>query len=65
MKVDCIFKKIIILINSFFRFWDLTSLQEIKKLEFETQPNSLEISHNGNILVITHGHSVSFWDIEK
>lgn len=47
------------------RFWDLASLQEFKKIEFETQPNSLEISHNGNILVITHGHSVSFWDIEN
>lgn len=47
------------------RFWDATSLEEIKQLEFETQPNSLEISPNGDILLITHGHSVSFCNIEN
>ncbi|KFM64458.1 Serine-threonine kinase receptor-associated protein, partial [Stegodyphus mimosarum] len=47
------------------RFWDLTSHEEIKKLEFETQPNNLELSLNGNILVIPHGHSVSFWDVNN
>lgn len=47
------------------RFWDLTSLSEIKKLELETQPSSLELSQNGDTLVITHGHSVSFWNFNN
>ncbi|GFS58737.1 serine-threonine kinase receptor-associated protein [Nephila pilipes] len=47
------------------RFWDLSSLQEVKKLEFETSPSSLELSSNGEILVITHGHSVSFYNIKN
>ncbi|GBM28273.1 Serine-threonine kinase receptor-associated protein [Araneus ventricosus] len=47
------------------RFWDLTSLQDVKKLEFDTSPSSLELSSNGEILVITHGHSVSFYNVKK
>lgn len=44
------------------RLWDYGSLQEIKKLEFSNVPSSLELSQDGNMLVITHGHSVSIWD---
>jgi serine-threonine kinase receptor-associated protein len=43
------------------RLWDHDSQTEIKKIEFDAVPSSLEISADGTTTVITHGTTVSFW----
>ncbi|KAG8195868.1 hypothetical protein JTE90_001106 [Oedothorax gibbosus] len=47
------------------RFWDMTSLQEVKRLELASSPSSLELSQDGETLVITHGHCVSFYNVNN
>ncbi|KAI0232193.1 Serine-threonine kinase receptor-associated protein [Lamellibrachia satsuma] len=45
------------------RMWDVNNKAEVKKLEFPSSPSSMELSKDGNTLLITHGHWVTFWDI--
>ena len=45
------------------RMWDVNNKAEVKKLEFSSSPSSMELSKDGNTLLITHGHWVTFWDI--
>jgi serine-threonine kinase receptor-associated protein len=47
------------------RFWDRTSGEEIKKLEFGSVPSSVEVSRDGGVLTVCSGEKVSFWDIES
>lgn len=46
------------------RLWDRTSGQEAQKIDFPTNPNSLELSSDNNILTVTHGSSISFWEVD-
>uniref|UniRef100_A0A069DYQ4 Serine-threonine kinase receptor-associated protein n=1 Tax=Panstrongylus megistus TaxID=65343 RepID=A0A069DYQ4_9HEMI len=46
------------------RLWDVKSGQEIDKLEFTMVPNSVEVSQDGQILTVTAGSTVSFWQAE-
>lgn len=46
------------------RLWDRLSGNEIQRLSFPNNPNSLEISTDNHILTITHGSSISFWEVD-
>jgi serine-threonine kinase receptor-associated protein len=47
------------------RFWDKDSKQEIKKLDFNTIPYSIELSRDSKLLSICHGNYVMFLDMES
>lgn len=46
------------------RLWDRSIGEEVQRLEFPSHPNSVELSADYNILTVTHGKSVSFWEAE-
>lgn len=46
------------------RLWDRSAGQEVQRVDFTANPNSLELSTDGNIITVTHGSSVSFWETE-
>ncbi|XP_037956965.1 serine-threonine kinase receptor-associated protein-like [Teleopsis dalmanni] len=46
------------------RLWDRLTGNEIQRLQFTHNPNSLEISADNHILTITHGGSISFWEVD-
>ncbi|XP_055639374.1 serine-threonine kinase receptor-associated protein [Toxorhynchites rutilus septentrionalis] len=46
------------------RLWDRTSGQETMRVEFSAHPNSLELSRDGNILTVTYGSNVAFFETE-
>lgn len=46
------------------RLWDRSIGQEVQRIEFNAHPNSIELSADYNILTVTHGTSVSFWETE-
>lgn len=46
------------------RLWDRTSGLEIQCVDFACNPNSLELSSDEQLLTVTHGNSISFWEIE-
>lgn len=46
------------------RVWDVNNECEIKLLEFSNIPNSLELSRDGAVLVVTSGCVTSFWNTE-
>lgn len=46
------------------RLWDRSIGQEVQRLVFTEHPNSIELSSDLNILTVTHGTSVSFWETE-
>lgn len=47
------------------RVWDRSTKQEVQKIDFQSNPNSLEISRDSRILTVTHGKFVSFFDAES
>ena len=47
------------------RFWDQNSKQEIKKLDFNSIPISIELSKDSKLLSICYGSYVMFWDMES
>lgn len=48
----------------FIVFHEFLYLQEAQKIEFPNNPNSLELSADNNILTVTHGSSISFWEVD-
>lgn len=44
--------------------WDRSVGDEVQRVEFNAHPNSIELSSDYNILTVTHGTSVSFWETE-
>lgn len=44
------------------RVWDTTSQSEIKHLKFESAPNSIELSRDGQWLILTTGTCVEIYD---
>lgn len=46
------------------RLWDRSIGEEVQRIEFSSHPNSIELSSDYNILTVTHGKSVSFWEAE-
>lgn len=46
------------------RLWDRMTGIEVQRLQFNSNPNSLEISSDNHILTISHGSSISFWEID-
>lgn len=46
------------------RLWDRMSGQETMRVEFNAHPNSLELSRDGNILTVTYGSNVAFFETE-
>ncbi|KAL3881560.1 hypothetical protein ACJMK2_027986 [Sinanodonta woodiana] len=44
------------------RVWDVVSGSEIHKMELPSMPSSLELFHDGSVLVVTYGNFTSFWD---
>ncbi len=47
------------------RFWDRNSKQEMKKLDFNAIPYSIELSRDCKLLSICYGSYVMFWDIDS
>lgn len=47
------------------RIWDRNTQEELRKLEFPANPSSLEVSADGQLLVVAHGHVVTFYDTDK
>lgn len=45
------------------RFWDVISGSEIKSIEFEETPISMELSINKTVATICYGNKVSFWNV--
>lgn len=45
------------------RVWDTTSQTEIKNLKFESAPNSIELSRDGQWLILTTGTCVEIYDV--
>jgi serine-threonine kinase receptor-associated protein len=46
------------------RIWDAQNENEIKQLEFPAVPGNIELSRDGDLLVIPYGQKVTFWDTE-
>ncbi|KAL1482886.1 hypothetical protein MTO96_013390 [Rhipicephalus appendiculatus] len=46
------------------RFWDYMSGTEVGKLELSSAPSDLELTPDGTMLLVTHGHMVSTWSTE-
>lgn len=46
------------------RLWDRSMGAEVQRVDFPANPNSLELSSDGNIITVAHGNSVSFWETE-
>merc|ERR1712071_209597 len=44
------------------RFWDCSTGKEIHRLDFNSVPNGIEVSHDNTILTVACGSTVSFWD---
>ncbi|XP_014256554.1 serine-threonine kinase receptor-associated protein [Cimex lectularius] len=47
------------------RVWDVSSGKEVEKLEFQSVPNSIEVSPDGQVITVVSGYNVSFWDSES
>lgn len=46
------------------RMWDRRTGTEVQRLDFPSNPNSLELSRDQQILTVTHGAYVSFYDCD-
>lgn len=46
------------------RVWNRSTGQEIQKVEFNSTPNSLEVSKDGSVLTVTYSNHVIFLDSE-
>ena len=44
------------------RLWDRTSMEEVKTLAFDTSVSSMEYVPDGEILVITYGKTIGFYN---
>ncbi|XKL68840.1 hypothetical protein PGB90_006609 [Kerria lacca] len=47
------------------RIWDRISGQEVQKMNFNSSPNSLEVSNDESTITVTHGNSVSFLTCDR
>ena len=47
------------------RFWERSTGQEIKRIELPSIPTSIEISAAGQILSVSCGRTVSFWNVDS
>lgn len=45
--------------------WDRSTCSEVQKIEFASNPASIEISRDGSILTVTNGSNVSFFEMES
>ncbi|CAO1338067.1 unnamed protein product [Diamesa serratosioi] len=46
------------------RVWDRASGQEVQHIDFDTTVNSIELSRDGNVLTVTNGFNVTFFETE-
>lgn len=46
------------------RLWDRLTGKEVQRIDFQSNPNSLEISADKKVLTVASGSSVSFWEID-
>lgn len=44
--------------------WDRSSGLEVQHIDFDTTVNSIELSRDGNVLTVTNGFNVSFFETE-
>lgn len=47
------------------RIWDRNSGKEVQKLEFPSNPNSLEVSRDGSVLTVAHSNTVTFLNADN
>jgi serine-threonine kinase receptor-associated protein len=47
------------------RVWDITIGQEVKKLEFPSVVEDIEVSSVNKTLTLTYGSNVAFWNLDK
>ncbi|XP_033629663.1 serine-threonine kinase receptor-associated protein-like [Asterias rubens] len=45
--------------------WDVASKTEIKKITMDTGTINVDISKDGDIMIVSHGNKVSFYDTER
>lgn len=45
--------------------WDRSTCSEVQRIEFASNPSSIEISRDGTILTVTNGCNVSFFEMES
>ena len=48
-----------------FRVWDVRTLENTMNIEVVNPITSMELSLDGNVLVVTHGRTVSFWNAHR
>ena len=44
------------------RLWDTTSCKETQSIKFSDTPNSIELSRDGELLILAHGSLVELYD---
>ena len=47
------------------RLWDVRTLSEVSKLDFDGPVNSVELSRDEKVLTVAAGTEVSFWDAQS
>ncbi|XP_011498271.1 PREDICTED: serine-threonine kinase receptor-associated protein [Ceratosolen solmsi marchali] len=47
------------------RVWDRHNGKEIRNLDFQSVPRSMEVSKDGSIITTTHSNIVTFWDSKE
>ena len=45
--------------------WDINEGKEIQQMQFPSVPNSIQISRDGQLLVLTQGKCVEFYDTTR
>ena len=45
--------------------WDVVNKQEVKQLTLPAVPNSIELSHDGEVITVPYGHTVGFYKAER
>lgn len=51
--------------NQITRVWDVNTRSEIQSLKFANAPNSIELSRDGQMFVLTQGKCVEFYDSNR
>jgi len=45
--------------------WDVVNKQEVKQLTLPAVPNSVELSHDGEVITVPYGNTVGFYKAER
>lgn len=52
--------------SSFYcRIWDTRTMTEVKNVDIPQNATSMLLCKDDNVLIVTYGTTVSFWDAER